>query len=237
MLEFRIRPNGFNEIKKRLIVTMSALFGAVIFLIVLLPALLSDEPSRFDTLPYLLPLFLGVFAFSVVNGIKKQRLVFESFRLRVDDEKIVRESLHTPTLTIYRKDVKTITKSSNGSFTIQGNSKLNAIGVPAQIENVHLLETTLNQIIPVTVRTTKTFSERMFGPIALSGAGLMAVPIVSSNQTVVGISQVLVVLLLTVCLILIQQSRNVDRRTQRLSWVALIPIVAYATTIVSRWME
>jgi hypothetical protein len=237
MHEFRIRQDGFKDIKKKLVLTLSIMFTAIFLIIIVLPALMSNDPERFQTLPYLVPIFLGVFIFSLFIGIKKQRSLFESFTLRIDDEKIVRERLNTPTLTIYRNDITEIIKHANGSFVIRGKSKLNPIVMPAQVVDYQLLESMLNQIKTIKVLTTKTFLEKMFIPISLSGAILMGITFISKNETVTLISSILIVILLLASLFLIQQSKNIDKRTKRISWVTLIPLAAFASMIISKLSE
>ena len=213
------------------------MFTVILLIIVVLPAFMSDDPGRFDTLPYLLPLFLGVVVFSIFTGIKKQRSLFESFTLIIDDEKIVRESLNTPTLIIYRKDITKIIRHANGSFVIQGKSKLNPIVAPAQMEDYRQLESMLNEIKTITVLTSRTFLEKMFIPLSFSGVIFMGLTILSENEIVTLLSSILVVLMFLVSLIVIQQNKNVDKKTKRLSWVVLIPLAAFISMIVSKLSE
>ena len=235
MKEFRIRENGFNEIRKRLIVTMLIIFSAIFLIIILLPVFMSEAPGSFDTVPYVGVLFAGICAFSMWTGIKKQRALFQSFVLRIDDEKVVRERLNTPTLVIHKNDIARITKHANGSFAIQGKSKLNPIVIPAQIENYPLLETMLNELRLVAVLTSKTVLEKLFIPISLSGAVLMGITIISRNETIILICSILIVLILSASLVLTQMNQNIDRKTKRLTWLVLIPLAVF-TSIVIAWL-
>lgn len=237
MHEFRTRQDGFKGIKRKLVVTLSIMFAAIFLIIVLLPALMSDDPERFKTLPFIAPLFLGILIFSLFTGIKKQRSLFESLTLKIDDEKIVRERLNTPTLTIYRNDITEIIKHANGSFVIQGKSKLNPIVMPAQVEDYQLLESMLNQIKTIKILSTKTFSEKMFIPISMSGAVLMGITFISKNEIVTLLASILIVIILLVSLFVTQLNKNIDKRTKRISWVTLIPLAAFISMIISKLSE
>ncbi len=234
MQSFHIRQNGFNEIKKRLILTLSIIFTSIFAIIILLPAFMSDDSESLKTLPYMLLIFVLVFIFSILSSIKKQRRIFESFTLEIDEEKIERKRLHTPDLVIYHKDIAKITKLANGSFSIQGKSKLNPIAIPAQIGDYQELETRLKQLKEVAVLTSRSFAEKMFIPISLSGAILMAVTFISKNNIVILISSILIVLILSASLIVTQLNKNIDRKTKRLSWVSLIPLLVFLSVAISK---
>src|SRR6188474_150385 len=151
MQQFTVRPGSFKEYQNRIIKIMAFLFGGVLFFVIGLPMLMSDGPSDLGTLPYLIVLFGGLFVFSIWNAIKKQKQLFESFKLIIDEEKITRERLNTPVIVIYKKDVQRIIKTSAGAFCIEGDSKMNPITIPSQIEDYELLEKTLIEIRPLTV--------------------------------------------------------------------------------------
>ena len=75
---------------------------------------------------------LGALAFGLYRGVNRQKEIFDSYRLTLDNNAITREQHKTPTITISNTDVIEIVKNSNGSFTIKGNSPVNVIGVPSQ---------------------------------------------------------------------------------------------------------
>lgn len=237
MLEFRVTPGAFKAVQKRVITMSLILFVFVILIVIIIPTMMSDDPARLDTLPIMVPLLVGALAFGTFRGLKRQRSILESFVLKIDDAKIVREQLNTPTITIYRSDVSLITKYSGGSFSIRGRDKLSPIGIPSQIDNCQLLEATLNDIKPMNVLTSKTWLEKLFIPISLSGLVLFGIMTISENEAVSLVCSALLVIGLTACLVVIQRSKNVDKKTRRLSWITLIPILAFLTGIISKLLE
>ena len=78
---------------------------------------------------------LGALAFGLYRGVNRQKEIFDSYRLTLDNNAITREQHKTPTITISNTDVIEIVKNSNGSFTLKGNSPVNVIGVPSQIDD------------------------------------------------------------------------------------------------------
>ncbi len=221
MQQFTVRPDSFKEVQNKVIKTVAFLFGGVLFLVVVLPTLMSDDSSYDRTLPYMILLFGGVSVFSIWNGMKRQRALFESFKLIIDDEKITRERLNTPVIVIFRKDVQRIIKTSSGTFCIEGDSKLNAIAIPSQIDNYELLEKTLNEIKPVTVNTKKTFLERMFIPILLIVALLFFGHFYMTDKIVSIVCGILLVLLFGISFYINVTNKNIDTRTKRVSYFSL----------------
>lgn len=232
MPQFSFRTAGFEEIKKKLIVRMSIVMGTIFVIIIVVPAFMTDEPGRLQTLPYMGLFFMGIYAFSMFNALKRQRRILNSITVTIDDEKITFEKYDTAPLSINNKDIVSITKSSGGSFTVLGQSKLNPIGIPSQMNDYAILESTLNQIRPVIVLTSKTWMEWLTIPIALSGGILIAIFYLSTNNILKLIFAILIVLILSISLALIQLSKKLDRRTKRISWISLVVIVVFITNLI-----
>ena len=79
---------------------------------------------------------LGALAFGLYRGVNRQKEIFDSYRLTLDNNAITRQQHKTPTITISNTDVIEIVKNSNGSFTLKGNSPVNVIGVPSQTRKI-----------------------------------------------------------------------------------------------------
>lgn len=82
--------------------------------------------------------------------------MFESFQLTITEDAVIREQLYTPTITIPRNRINEIFRTGAGVICIVGDSKLNAIGVPAQIENRDGLEHALAEIKPIVSKSQWT---------------------------------------------------------------------------------
>ena len=237
MQQFYVRPGSFKELQNRMIKIMGFLFGGVLFLALGLPVLMSDDPSDLGTLPYMLVLFGGVFAFSIWNAIKKQKQLFESFKLIIDDEKITRERLNTPVIVIYKKDVQRIIKTSAGAFCIEGDSKMNPITTPSQIDNYELLEKTLNEIKPLTVYTKKNFIEKMFVPIVLSVTLLFWGHFYVGDKTISITCGILLVLILGFGFYVSVTNKNIDKWTKRASYLCLLVLAVVILSLYNKFSE
>lgn len=234
MQQFTPRPNSFGEIRKRAIITMAIIFVGIIFFVLILPQLVTETASTDDpsTWPYLILILLVAFGYATFKGLKRQQANFESYVLKITDECIVREAIHVPVITIPKTAVSEIIKNSNGSFTIVGDSRLNAIGVPAQIANPELLEQLLNEIKPLKIKTSPSWLEKLSIPISFSGIALMMTTFLASNKIVVLVSGLACIALLGYSQFVIYRSKNIDRQTKRSSFLFLLPLLAVIAAMV-----
>ena len=93
MQQFTPRPNSFGEIRKKIIVMMSIIFGGIIFIVMVVPYLLSDKSLTHGptTWPYAIVLLVAIMGYSLFKGLKRQQANFESYILKITDEALVRE--------------------------------------------------------------------------------------------------------------------------------------------------
>lgn len=223
MEQFKIRHDGFKEIRKTLIIKaipnslLAALFGLAI-------AYFSNNEQQSDvkTLPFAMPLVLGILAFGLYRGIKRQEALYDSYRLILDNNSIIREHINTPTISIFNADITEIIKNSNGSFTIKGNSTLNMISVPSQIEEYEKLERLLSEIRPISAKTDTPFLQKFRGLISILTLGLMAAVAISDDKRIVGISGTVLLVVLFYSVFEIQRSKNIDYKTKRIFWWVIL---------------
>lgn len=223
MEQFKIRHDGFKEIRKALLIKaipnslLAALFGLAI-------AYFSNNEQQSDvkTLPFAIPLMFGLLAFGLYRGIKRQEALFHSYSLILDNNSIIREQINTPTITVSTSDITEIIKYSNGSFTIKGNSNFNVIGVPSQIEDYEKLEKLLSEIRPISVKTDTPFLQKFRGLISIFTLGLMATVAISNDKLIVGVSGTVLLAVLGYSVFEIQRSKNIDYKTKRIFWWVIL---------------
>ena len=145
--------------------------------------------------------------------------------------------MNTPVIVIYRKDVQRIIKTSSGTFCIEGNSKLNAIAIPSQIDNHELLEKTLNEIKPVTVHLKKAFSEQMIIPILLIVILLFFGHFYMTNKIVSIACGILLVLVLGFSFYVSVTNKNIDTRTKRVSYFSLFIVALVIFNLYNKFGE
>lgn len=233
MKTFTTRPGSFREIRKKTIPVMTGIFAGLFLLAVVVPALIRSEPESWTTLPLAFLIFAFITGWATWSTLRRQKRSFETYRLSIDAEKLVRAQFNTPTITIYIKDITEIVRNVNGSFTVVGTNQLNAIGIPSQIEHYDDLRTTLQQIHAVKERSERTFAEKIFIPASLSAALLIAITTISENDAVNLLCSTMIVCIMVAGMIVIFATKNIDRRTKRLSWIFLIPVISYVARIVS----
>ena len=89
---------------------------------------LSIKPNGFttnlDTLLLVVPILIGILFLAVFIGMKRAKKQFESFKLIIDKNEIIRRQLYVKVkeISIPINEVKTITKNKKGGITIKGKS-------------------------------------------------------------------------------------------------------------------
>lgn len=204
--------------------------ASVVFL--LLP-LLDDGPN--DSLIFTLVLLIPVFGFTGWQNIKRQKRMFESFQLTITEDAVIPEQLYTPTITIPRNRINEIFRTGAGVICIVGDSKLNAIGVPAQIENRDALEQALSEISPIVSKSQWT--PKVLLQLVAVLAIIIGCPIglLVGDRLVMTISGVLLCAFLVLGFILIRRSKNFDSRMRRMSYVVFFPVVAILYYVMLSW--
>ncbi len=226
--QFKVRDNGFDEIRKKILLRTAP--------IALLAAIGGLAISHFNTnghasdinvLPFVLPIVLGALTFGMIKGIKRQKGIFNSYTLTIDETEITREQDITSLIKISIKNITQITKNSNGSFAIMGKTSTEVIGVPAQIENVELLESRLSKIKAIDIQHKKTFIRHYIWLLPITTIGLMAAVYISNNKLIVGICGTTLLAFLIYSFIAIRRSKHIDNKTKRNMWLVFIVIFSF----------
>ena len=153
--EFRIKENGFSEIKRS---TLKLAIPTLTLLVVLPMAIvLSIRSNGFttnlETILFVVPILIGILFLAVYIGVKRTKKQFESFNLLINKNEIIRRQLYVKIkeISIPINEVKSITINKSGGITIKGNSDspLQMIFVPKQIESFEELKRMLSNISPI----------------------------------------------------------------------------------------
>jgi hypothetical protein len=170
-------------------------------------------------------LILGVLVFSMIRGIKKQKALLGSYELTISDTLICREQLNTPDISILVTEVVEIAKHPKGAFSIKGSRNNGTIIIPVQIENYEQLETTLQQIHPITIKSNSILKKLQI-LLSFIGIGLMICVYSLNNKIIVGLAGSLFTALMIWSLVKIQKDKNVDRKTKNGMWFILLVIAS-----------
>lgn len=237
MLTFKIRPDGFKEIRKKIL--LFSIPGAIIGLGIggitaytgtmnrsnyVTPGYVADHSMDPINLIAYLPIvvFLAILGFGITRTLKKVKKTFESYELTISENLIAREQLNTPTISIYINEVQEIIKRRKGGFYIKGEKDRDLIIVPKYIENPEQLEIALEKIRPFVSKGKGANQLKWQSILSLASLGLLITVNVSFNKIVVAIAGTLFLGLTIYNFIQAQKSKNIDYRTKRTRWISLV---------------
>ena len=219
MEQFKLKPEGFKELRntmlKRAVPSLLIASAGGLAISHFNPNAPSGDVS---VLPVVIPMLLGAAAFGLYRGIKRQKQIFDSYILTLHPDSISREQHNTPTISIAKTEVSEIIRNPDGGFTIKGNSAVNLIGVPAQVDEYEKLEKALSAIKEITIKTAEPVFQKFQSLGALVMVGLMAAVYISTNKLVVGICGPALLVLMGYSFFEIQRSKNIDNKTKRIRW-------------------
>jgi hypothetical protein len=235
MEQFRNKPEGFKEVRKLIIIKTIP-----ITLVAMGTGLaINGSATQHGIVFFLILLILLSIALSIgiYIGIKRQKELFESYILSIDEVSITREQKNTPTIKFLKAEIEEIIKVKNGNFEIKGNKAGDLIGVYSQIENYENLERQLNQIKSVTIKSPNLVTEKLRTPAAvIFTCALMAMVYMASNKIIVGISGIALTGLMVWSFFKIQRSKNVDIKTKRGNLLLILVLFSIVAATIFKLM-
>lgn len=225
--EFKTRENSFNEIKKGIIIkTIPVAILACAVGLTISHFNTNGQASDVDVLPFVIPLIVISLGFGLLKGINRQKDLFETYKLIINDNEIIREQNNTQTISIPLNEVKSITRNPKGIIIVLGNSNYETIVIPVQIDNPDKLEKILSQIRPIRENEHKPFTEKYKGLLIPLMLGLMATTYIAKNKLTVGISGVILILFLGYSFYVTQRNKNIDKKTKNGMWFLILVLLS-----------
>jgi hypothetical protein len=232
MHQFKISPDSFAQVRRKTVLNSTFVIALIYFTVGILPVLAGKNSFDLDVL-LILGLLLAIsMGFGLWKGLKRQQQWLESYTLTVEAHDLVREQADTPTIRIPKKDIASITKHANGSFTIKGNNDTGDILIPVQIENPGELARLLGETGPVTVLTSAPLLQKYNMLLGWVMVGLMALHFISATPAVVVASGVAIIGLLLWSFFAIVRNKNVDNKTARNAYWSLFVILPVLIRII-----
>ena len=225
MKQFKIRENGFKEIRKQ---TIMRTIPMILIAMLVGLAIFEFNPNNSDTsdinvYPYIIPIIIGALAFGLNKGIKRQKAIYDTYLLTIDDSGLTREQGNTPGIRLLFSEIKKITKTNQGGFVITGKNLANSIIVPAQIEYLNQFENQLKENCSITIEMSKPMIQRLMIPMIIAVLGLMAITYISTNKILVSFSGTILTAIMIWSFIKIRTNKNIDKKTRKSSyWVILV---------------
>jgi len=167
-----------------------------------------------NVLPFILPFITVIIFLGSRRGMKRAKGILKSYSLTIYEDSILRQQDNTPDIEIAYDEIQEIIHNVNGSLTIKGDSIINSIGVPAQIENFEEVYTILNAIKPIT-KTKNILSHPYANLFALPLVlGPMLIIYMVDNKIIVGICGAIFMAFMGYSYYVIQNSKNIDQKTK-----------------------
>jgi hypothetical protein len=233
MEQFRVKKEGFKEIQKRvLITTLPIMLIAIIGGFIISYFTISNTEIYKNILPFIIPASLAPVGLGMYIGLKRQKAIYDSYILTINDDCIIREQINTTTIKLPFSEIKKITKSRQGDYSIFGTKSSNLILIPKQIENFEKIEGLLINISNISIIASKSILQKLILPLALLTVCSMIALYLSLNKPLIFLSGLWLTVVLTWSFINIQKSKNIDKRTKSLSYSnILILIIIISMTI------
>jgi hypothetical protein len=225
MKTFRIREKGFKEIRKQILkwTIPVLLFSSGVGVCIVEFGNSKTGNSNSYELPLVILIIAGVLIYATNKAIKSQKVIYESYLLKILENGIVREQANTPAITISFSEIKSITKTNQGGLVIKGSILSDMILVPAQLDDMEGFTKTLQSNAGVVISESKPLIQRFIIPLVLLVLVLMATVYISTNRILVLISGLLLLPIIILSFIKLRTNKNIDNKTRRSSyWLILV---------------
>ena len=226
MQQFKISEAGHKKARKRMFTVLIPRLVIVVIVIALLNLTQTNAANDINTLPFVLPVILVIYGFSLSRVFKKQNKFLHSYTLTISEEGITREQFNTPPLSISFMEIKEIGKTKKGGFIINGLDRTDVIYVPYLMENSQALEERLQALAPITTKSIYSIYRKYLPLIVFPSLGLFICVMKWTNKIFVGIGAALVMGLFIWGFYEFQRNKNVPTNTKRISWVMLLYLIS-----------
>ena len=164
MEQFKIKQDGIKELTKTFLrVRISMTLFPILVVIIVNTLVLNKQQVDFVVLFVVILLLLAYMSIGIYRGIKRHKVILDSYVLTIDNSGITRQLYNTPVLTIPTGELREIVKKSDGSFLVKGKSRVDVIGIPAQIEQYERIEALLAERMSLSTKTNKFFLRGVHG--------------------------------------------------------------------------
>jgi hypothetical protein len=230
---YRFAPEGFEAVRKRLVVIQSITFVGLLGLFIGMDFKSADrewlQGSLLSLLPHLLPItFAGaVFVYAFQRSMKKQRENWLAYELLVGEDFVIRRMPGLSEMEIRREEVTAIWQSAQG-LTLETSSKQRTLGVPSTLEEFDEVRARLSEwMTPAEVQRARwKHSPNLVYGVIIVELGLFVVFFLSTQSWVQICSGAPLFGGLIWSVVLVQRSAQLAPKVKRTMWVIVLPLIA-----------
>ena len=225
--EFVLDKSRFREVRR--IIIVRALPMVVLAMVVGVGISYYNQNAQQDQSSFwyvMVPVFLGLLGFGMYRGIQRQKALYNSFHLTIDEQSIVREQANTPTIRLTGSEIMEIIKAQNGSFAVKAGSANRTIIIPAQIENPAVLEKRLAHFGILSSPPEQSLAINALRLLPVATLVLMILVYVTVNKIVVAASGTILLGIMAYSLVVTQRSAHIDGKTKKGAWLLLLVIAS-----------
>jgi len=164
---------------------------------------------------------------SMRRTLKHQQASFRSFRIKLDDESIVREQDGLLRLGIKFREIVSIHEIPGNGLVIKGTNQQQTLALPATLDRFEKLRAHLSAITPIVHQRPKSRLPMLITS-SLGTVLFMVAFYRSESFPVVMVSGSILIVVLTACGIQIYRSVHIDRRVKRSVWSLILVVLSVA---------
>lgn len=224
---FKIKENGFSEIKKQIIIKSIPFFLFVVsFGFALTYFNTKDKENVLSSMLFTIPIVILSLTYGLSKALKRQKKIFETYKLVFSEGNILREQFNTPTVNIQFNDIQSIIKEKKGNYTIKGKTAVETILIPSQIDNHEELELIFDKIKPIDKTIQRTFDEKYKIPIFFITFFSMGAVYIAANKILVGVCGLLATFFFLRAFFQIRNNKNIDNKTKQGSYFIFLVLAS-----------
>jgi hypothetical protein len=240
MHQYKNTVEGFRVVKRKslkILIPMFAVMGlSAMFGMVYDDADASQNAGIYIALSIF---FVLIFVFVTVRALKRQREVYTSYVLTIDDTHVTRTQLNSPSVSISTYAISSIKNVKNGGICIVGEHKNDVIYILPQIEEYVSIKGQLSAIKPISTTKSDAFWQKYAVAFVFLPFFLMAGLYMAHDKLIVGACGILLVISLIWSIYKIQSNKNLDKKLRRsvwwIAWIIVCAIVIMYQKIIANY--
>lgn len=228
---FTVRTGSFKEAWNKVLPRIIVSYILSMVVAILISFAVNRSSGDISLVYFVVGIMIVVGIFGTYRSYQRQKELFESFSLIIDEYSITRVIQNTRSVTIKTQQITKITKAKAGNFIINGVTKGEVIYIPAQIDHYEKVLEMLEKIRPVTLQVRVPFMQRFSFLFTLLSAAAMAGVYISKEKWIVAVSGTIVLSIFGWSGYKLYTNKNVDNRTKRFLPVIILVALAVAASV------